>query len=108
MNMHFLKARCILLVYDVTRESTFTRLDWWLETARNKARGSLKWWLVGNLAGEGVREVQSERGMEWARENNFDRFMEVSSLTGFNLGDTGGLIEDLGRDLYALKNNLYT
>lgn len=63
-------ASCAILVYDITRRSTFASLPRWLADARALASEYLKVVLVGNkLDLEEEREVSALEAAKWASEN---------------------------------------
>ena len=53
-----------MLVYDVTSEDSFLKLDDWLSACKQKARGEPLYCLVGNKTDKvGERQVESERAI---------------------------------------------
>ncbi|RSH76991.1 Ras- protein Rab-4B [Apiotrichum porosum] len=73
-----------ILVYDITRRSTFDNLDRWLADARALASPHLVLVLVGNKKDKDEdREVEYAEGERFAQENGL-LFVETSSLTGEN------------------------
>ncbi|CDZ97763.1 ras-domain-containing protein [Phaffia rhodozyma] len=78
-------AAAAILVYDITRRSSFTNLSRWLADARALASPHLKVVLVGNkLDMEEEREVDTLEASRWAEENDVIH-LETSSLTGANV-----------------------
>ena len=76
---------CALLVYDITRRSTFENLSRWLEDLREVAYNKMVVLLVGNKADlAGSREVSTEEGTEFAKKHNLI-FYETSAKTGLNI-----------------------
>ncbi|PWN48808.1 putative GTP-binding protein [Violaceomyces palustris] len=74
-----------ILVYDITKRSTFEPLARWLTDARALASSDLVVVLVGNkLDREEEREVGYLEASRWASENGC-MFLETSSLTGENV-----------------------
>ncbi|CAO1619972.1 unnamed protein product [Sympodiomycopsis kandeliae] len=90
-----------LLVYDVTKRSTFDSLPSWLADVRSLASSNLMVVVIGNktdLADEGesdvtnnedssprkTRQVEWEEGKRWADSEGLV-FIETSSLTGHNV-----------------------
>ena len=74
-----------LLVYDVTRRSTFTHLTRWLEEAKKHAIPRLVIMLIGNKTDlEHNRAVSHEEGAEFARQNGLV-FCETSAKTAENV-----------------------
>jgi len=75
---------CALLVYDITRRSTFDNIVRWLDDMRDNAYSKMIIILIGNkddLALE--REVSTEEGQAFADQHNL-LFMETSAKTGHN------------------------
>jgi len=89
-------AAAALLVYDVTRRSSFIQLTTWLTDCRNLTNPSTVIMLIGNKVDlEGARAVTYEEANTWAMENGLI-FMETSAKTGANVEEafvhTAGLI----------------
>ena len=70
---HYRKALGALLVYDVTKESTFQNLKSWLDSLKQNAEHDIVIMLVGNktdliqMYGEEAREVPTEAAKYFAR-----------------------------------------
>ncbi|UZJ52150.1 hypothetical protein CBS101457_001470 [Exobasidium rhododendri] len=78
-------ASACILVYDITKRSSFEPLGRWLADARALASPDLIVVVVGNkLDREEEREVGYVEASRWAGENNA-LFLETSSLTGENV-----------------------
>ena len=89
-----------MLVYDVTSEESFLKLDDWLSACKQKARGEPLYCLVGNKTDKvGERQVESERAIQWARDHNISKFREVSAASDFNIES---LFDEFARELYTL------
>jgi len=74
-----------LLVYDITRRSSFTNLTGWLTDAKNLTSPNTVFILIGNKKDlEELRQVSYEEASEWAQSNNM-KFLETSALTGENV-----------------------
>ncbi len=79
-------AKGALLVYDVTRKSTFLELPKWIEETEAALGTRIPIILLANkvdLVNE--RVITSEMGMAFARENRLDGYLETSALTGQNV-----------------------
>lgn len=64
-------AAAAVLVYDITKRSTFENLDRWLADCRALASPHLVVVLVGNKVDkEDEREVEYEEGLRWAEEHS--------------------------------------
>lgn len=97
-----------LLVYDITRRSSFDRLAQWLTDARQHAQQNMVIVLVGNKNDLDRREVTYEEGMWFAQQNGL-LFMECSAKTGHNVDnaflETAGCIyENLKAGMYDLSS----
>jgi Ras-related protein Rab-14 len=76
-----------LMVYDITRRSTYNHLSSWLTDARNLTNPNTVIFLIGNKSDlEGQRDVTYEEAKQFADENGL-LFMEASAKTGDNVED---------------------
>ncbi|XP_042579305.1 ras-related protein Rab-14-like [Cyprinus carpio] len=76
-----------LMVYDITRRSTYNHLSSWLTDARNLTNPSTVIILIGNKADlEAQRDVTYEEAKQFAEENGL-LFLEASAKTGENVED---------------------
>lgn len=76
-----------LLVYDITRRSTYNHLQTWLNDARNLTNPNTVIFLIGNKSDlETQRDVTTEEASQFAKENNLI-FLETSAKTGENVED---------------------
>eukprot|EP01012_Entosiphon_sulcatum_P031167 TRINITY_DN3892_c0_g1_i1.p1 TRINITY_DN3892_c0_g1~~TRINITY_DN3892_c0_g1_i1.p1 ORF type:complete len:210 (+),score=43.92 TRINITY_DN3892_c0_g1_i1:71-700(+) len=74
-----------VLVYDITRRSTYNHLASWLTDARNLTNPHTVMMLVGNKVDlEAQREVSFEEASRFAQENGLF-FLETSAKTGKNV-----------------------
>lgn len=70
-----------LMVYDITRRSTYNHLSSWLTDTRNLTNPSTVIFLIGNKADlESSREVTYEEAKQFADENGL-MFCETSAMT---------------------------
>jgi len=77
-----------LLVYDITRRTTYNHLTSWLTDARNLTHPNTVIMLVGNKRDlESERDVTYEEASQFARENGLI-FVETSAKTGENVEDS--------------------
>jgi len=86
---HYRRAVGALLVYDVTKQSTFQNCQKWMEEVRQSAEPDCVIMLVGNKVdlaekGESERQVFYDTAAEFARQNNLF-FTEASAVTGANV-----------------------
>ncbi|KAJ4462261.1 putative Ras-related protein Rab-14 [Paratrimastix pyriformis] len=73
-----------LLVYDITRRSTFNNLATWLMDARNLTTPNTVIMLIGNKSDLSAREVPFAEAKAFAEENGLI-FLETSAKTGENV-----------------------
>ena len=83
---YYKKADCCLLVYDISRKSTFDDCkDYYNENIKDKCKENIKVILLGNKTDlEDQREVKPEEGAAFALENDYI-FMETSCLKNENV-----------------------
>lgn len=86
---YFRGASGALLVFDITRPSTFTSCTQWLQDLRQIAEEGIVIILVGNKSDLGgdrsdstQEQVTRERAEEWCRENNIVHYVETSAKSG--------------------------
>lgn len=87
---YFRGASGALLVFDLTRKSTFTHVTDWLNDLRQIAEPDIVVVLVGNKAdlaesapdGNNKREVTRVEAEEWARRNGVLEYVETSAKSG--------------------------
>lgn len=103
-----------LLVYDITRRSTYNHLSSWLTDARNLTNPNTVIFLVGNKSDlEAQRDVTYEEAKQFADDNNI-LFMETSAKTGEAIEDTFlqmakkiyELVQDGSLDLNAAESGV--
>jgi len=76
-----------LMVYDVTRRSTYNHLSSWLTDARNLTNPNTVIFLIGNKCDlEAQRDVTYEEAAAFAEENGL-MFVEASAKTGDKVED---------------------
>ncbi|KAH8552856.1 GTP-binding protein [Umbelopsis sp. PMI_123] len=75
-----------LLVYDITRQSSFQNIDHWLKELRDHADENIVMMLVGNKSdlAESSRAVPTEEGGAFAEDNKM-LFFETSALDATNV-----------------------
>jgi len=77
-----------LLVYDITRRTTFTHLSTWLTDCRHLTNPNTVVMLIGNKTDiDDARNVTTEEASTWAKENGL-LFLETSAKTGQNVEET--------------------
>ena len=73
-----------MLLYDVTNETSFQKLDNWVQSFR-ETRGDKRLRLIGNKIDlEDSIQVKKEQGQEYASEQGFE-FIQTSAKTGNNV-----------------------
>lgn len=88
---HYRRALGALLVYDITKESTFGNLKSWLENLKDHAEADICIMLVGNKLDlvkqdPTLREVDFEQANEFAKQENL-MFIETSAVSDENVKD---------------------
>ena len=74
-----------LLVYDITRKSTFENIDGWIVDLKNNGDKDMMIVLIGNKSDlEEKREVSKEQAQEKAEQYNI-AFLETSAKSGDNI-----------------------
>eukprot|EP00516_Mucochytrium_quahogii_P002103 CAMPEP_0203749792 /NCGR_PEP_ID=MMETSP0098-20131031/4204_1 /ASSEMBLY_ACC=CAM_ASM_000208 /TAXON_ID=96639 /ORGANISM=" , Strain NY0313808BC1" /LENGTH=370 /DNA_ID=CAMNT_0050638893 /DNA_START=1720 /DNA_END=2832 /DNA_ORIENTATION=+ len=82
---YFREAAAALIVYDVMNRGSFNDLKQWLDNVKGTStNNSLTIMLIGNKADASNRQVSTEEGEAFARENGL-LFMETSALSGYNV-----------------------
>eukprot|EP00746_Dinoflagellata_sp_MGD_P041538 gnl/MRDRNA2_/MRDRNA2_20044_c0_seq1.p1 gnl/MRDRNA2_/MRDRNA2_20044_c0~~gnl/MRDRNA2_/MRDRNA2_20044_c0_seq1.p1 ORF type:complete len:217 (-),score=50.53 gnl/MRDRNA2_/MRDRNA2_20044_c0_seq1:37-687(-) len=108
---HYRRAVGALLVYDVTKQSTFASCAKWMEELRQNAEPDIVIMLVGNKVDlvdkdPGVRQVFYDAAAEFAKQYNL-LFFESSAVTSYNVKH---IFENLLQEVYnqaakGQKNN---
>ena len=80
-------AICALLVYDITRQSTFDNLTRWMEEMLEHANSKMTIVLIGNKNDMSEhRQVTYEQGLEFAKKHKLI-FFETSAKTAENVDE---------------------
>lgn len=81
---YFRGASGALLVFDISRKSTFAHVTDWLNDLRQIAEPDIVVILVGNKADLATekREVSEEEARTWAKANGVLRYVETSAKSG--------------------------
>ncbi|MHA1246932.1 MAG: GTP-binding protein [Candidatus Thorarchaeota archaeon] len=86
-------ARGALLVYDVTRKSTFVELPKWIAETESALGTRIPIILLANkvdLVNE--RVISTEMGKQFAEEHGLNGYLETSALTGQNIEEAFHLL----------------
>ena len=106
--IYYRNANCCLLVYDITRKDSFVDCKgYFFEKLREKCDKDIPVILLGNKSDlEDEREVPSEDGANFAKDNEF-LFLETSCLKNKNVADAfETLVELTHRKMIEKKNEL--
>lgn len=80
--LYYNNSDVILIVYDVTSSTSFQEIDRWMEQISHRVDDSLII-LVGNKIDlQNERQVEFSRAQDYANQNNFTKYFEVSAKTG--------------------------
>ena len=93
------KANGILLVYDITDETSFAKIETWYENLSADSNNILPIVLIGNKSDlTEDRVVSTENGIELAKKLNIEKhFFETSCRNGKNVHEA---INDLVQQIY--------
>ena len=95
------KADGVILVYDITSQESFRKIDFWIQELHNKNRDSKVLMVVGNKTDlDNEREVSFQQGEKKANEIGCP-FMETSAKTNHNIKEC---FEKASRILYLKKS----
>ncbi|CAG9324087.1 unnamed protein product [Blepharisma stoltei] len=85
-----------LLVFDMTRRSSFTSLHKWLEETKNNGNPDMVILLVANKCDlDSERTVTKDEALEFAEANKL-KYLETSAKTGLNVEEAFNLV---GREI---------
>ena len=104
---HYRRAAGALIVYDVTKRTTFDHVINWLKNINEMAEKNCITYLIGNKVdlldnNENLREVTQEEALKYAKENGL-RFYETSALTSVRINDC---FEDLLQEIYNERRKI--
>ena len=104
---HYRRAAGALIVFDVTKKSTFEHATNWLKNINEMAEKNCISYLIGNKAdliegNESLREVSVEEAQKYAKENGL-KYYESSALTGMKINDC---FEDLLQEIYNERRKI--
>ena len=80
-------------MYDITNQSTFDNIDFWLETVKKATDDNIVIYLVGNKAdlidsSNRNRRVTKEQAIQYSKYKHFQGFGECSALKNINIKET--------------------
>jgi len=81
---HYRGANIVVLVFDITDQTSYDNLDNWIKAVDRSAQDSLLF-LVGNKTDVDDRVVSTEQAEGYAKERNLKGYMETSALDGSNI-----------------------
>ena len=104
---HYRRAAGALIVYDVTKKSTFEHAGSWLKNIKDMAEKNCITYLIGNKIdlldyNETKREVTVEEAQKYAKENSL-KFYETSANNGVRINDC---FEDLLQEIYNERRKI--
>jgi len=74
-----------IMVYAINDKATFENIEMWLRELRTHSNPDAKVFLIGNKVDlEKEREITTEQGENYSKQNKIDFFMEASAKTGVN------------------------
>ena len=78
-------ASLAIMVYAINDRATFENIEMWLRELRTHSNPDAKVFLIGNKVDlEKEREITTEQGENYSKQNKLDLFMEASAKTGLN------------------------
>ena len=83
-NLYYRDAQVAILTYDITSESSFQGIEFWIEELKYKVENeNMLLYLVGNKSdvSNEERKISKEKGKKFAEDNNMI-FFETSAKTG--------------------------
>lgn len=101
LNVYFQGSQGVLIVYDVTRKSTFNRLETdWYPHCRNHIRGNYQSVLIANKMDLENKEVSPEDGRELSERLNCFHYIETSAKENTNVNEAFTILaEKLVKDI---------
>jgi len=94
-----------LLVYDITKKSSFEHLQKWLDSVKENSSKNIKIILIGNKIDlEDKREVTFQEGEEFAKKNDLF-FLETSAKNFININESfNKLTEEIYQNIEVLED----
>ena len=88
-NLYYRDAQVAIITYDITNESTFSSIDFWIQELKYKVENdNMILCLVGNKCdvSSNERKIPTSKGKSFAQENNMI-FYETSAKSGEGVKD---------------------
>ena len=88
-NLYYRDAQVAILTYDITNESSFSSIEFWIQELKYKVENeNMILCLVGNKCDVNLneRKITSQKGKNFAQDNNMI-FFETSAKTGEGVKD---------------------
>ena len=78
---YYKKARCVIVVFDITKKSTFDKIDFWRDEIANFADPDVIVVLIGNKIDlQDKRAVLKDDATSYVNKHKFALYMETSAL----------------------------
>ena len=102
ISSYFKGAHGCFIVYDITKEKSFEKVEEWYERVKENANKEVSLILVGNKCDlENNREISREKGEEKAKNLNCP-FFETSALSDVNITE---IFNELLNNIYEKNGN---
>ncbi len=103
ISVNYLKgAHGVILVFDITKERTFSALEEWMKNLRENNQFNISKILFGNKSDlSDEREVKKEDAENFAKSIGCD-YYEGSAMTGININEA---LDDIARITYLSKKD---
>ena len=88
-NLYYRDAQVAILTYDITNESSFSSIEFWIQELKYKVENeNMILCLVGNKCdvNSNERKITTQKGKNFAQDNNMI-FFETSAKTGEGVKD---------------------
>lgn len=109
--MYYRDANVVLLCYDITQQSSFDNLYYWIDNLQNHSLNSVKVVLVGTKLDMHEKRVVNKNDIEKFIQNHDILFgTETSSLSGENIIETFDRIAlylEKNKEKYIPKKNIH-
>ena len=79
-NSYYKKAKCVVMVFDITKKASFEKLDFWKDEVHNYADENIPVFLIGNKADLAEnRVILAEDAEAFVKKNKYLRYFETSA-----------------------------